>query len=76
MSGSNMPIDVDPIICEFEVPGPYYELDQAKVVIVFRRGQNHIGVPVAANSAFFAAVCHFDTCPNADEHRKGSGGGD
>ena len=65
--GKMMPIDVDPCICEFQVPGEFYRDPVARPVIVFRE---QLGVIVGNNELFSAHHCHFDTCPNADEHRK------
>jgi len=62
VKGNNMAVDLDPQICAFQVPGPYYQDEKgdiAKAVIVFK---GKLGVVVNRNEDFTAHRCHFDTC--------------
>ena len=62
IKGNNMAVDIDPQICAFEIPGPYYHDEKGdlnKGVIVFK---GKLGVVVNGGELFTAHRCHFDTC--------------
>jgi len=67
VKGSLMPVNIEPHICAFQVPGEFWREPMEKPVIVFR---DQLAVVVRNNEEFTAHTCHFDTCPNADQYRK------